>query len=257
MAKSVLDNYHYSAQLRKYIVQFAAVFAGIQVKVGKRNDADEKLIYVPIKNSSMDRVVAHIKSENTQNKPIRLPLMTFQLVNVDLAPELRKGIGMERRNSFVPTGGLFPDDITVVEQRQPVPYRAIFELAIWASNQDQHYQIVEQILTLFDPILQIQTSDDIFDWTRLTSIELTDVRFEENIPSGTERRMIVSRMGFSVPIYLSIPVKVHEKYVKDIYFRIGELSNDVNNSYEVISSLDSQDVEYEKIFSINENINIK
>lgn len=252
MATSVLENYHYDAQLRKYIVQFAAIFAGIHVEVGKRDDIEPHLISVPIKNASMDRVVGHIKSENTQNKPIRLPIMSFQLVNVDQAPELRKGVGLQRRSSHMPTGGVFPDDITVVEQRQPVPYRAMFELAIWASNQDQHYQIMEQILTLFDPVLQIQISDDIFDWTKLTSVELTDIRFDENMPQGTERRIIQSRLTFSVPIYLSVPAKVHNKYVKDIYLRIGVASSDAQSSYDIIADLDSQGVEYDKVFSLDD-----
>jgi len=252
MATSVLDNYHYDAQLRKYIVQFAAIFAGIQVKVGKRDDVEPHLIHVPIKNASMDRVVGHIKSENTQNKPIRLPIMSFQLVNVDQAPELRKGVGVKRRSSHMPTGGLFPDDITVVEQRQPVPYRAVFELAVWASNQDQHYQIMEQILTLFDPLLQIQTSDEIFDWTKLTSVELTDIRFDENMPQASDRRIIQTRLGFVVPVYLSIPAKVHSNYVKDIYLRIGAVGSDTQTSYDIIADLDSQGETYNKVFSLDD-----
>ena len=255
MATSVLENYHYSSQLRTYGLQFAAIFAGIQVEVGKRNDIEPHLIHVPIKNASLDRIVGHIKSENTQNKPIRLPIMSYQLVNVDSAPELRKGVGVKRRSSYMPTGGVFPDDIEVVEQRQPVPYRAIFELAIWASNQDQHYQIVEQIFTLFDPLLQIQRSDEIVDGTKITSVELTDIRFDENLPQGSDRRIIQSRLGFSVPIYLSIPAKVHDNYVEEIYLRIGAVSADAETSFDIISDLDSQGIEYEKIFSLD-NVDI-
>jgi hypothetical protein len=252
MATSVLENYHYSAQLRKYIVQFAAIFAGIQVEVGKRDAVEPHLIHVPIKNASMDRVVASIKAENTQNKPIRLPIMSFQLVNVDQAPELRKGTGVKRRTTYMPTGGQFPDDMTVVEQRQPAPYRAVFELAVWASNQDQHYQIMEQILTLFDPLLQIQISDELFDWTKMTSVELTDIRFDENVPMGSDRRMIQTRLAFMAPIYLSIPAKVHDNYVKDIYLRIGAVGSDVQTSYDIITDLDAQGEEYEKVFSLND-----
>lgn len=252
MATTVLDNYHYSAQLRSYIVQFAAVFAGMQVEVGKRDDIEPHLIHIPVKNASMDRVVGHIKGENTQNKPIRLPIMSYQLVNVDPSPELRKGVGVTRRSTYMPTGGLFPDDFKVVEQRQPVPYRAMFELAVWASNQDQHYQIMEQIFTLFDPLLQIQISDDMFDWTKLTSVELTDIRFDENVPQATDRRLIMTKLGFVVPIYLSIPANVHSNYVKDIYLRIGAVSSDAQTSFDIISDLDAQGIEYEKVFTLDD-----
>lgn len=252
MATTTLDDYHYSAQIRAYIVQFAAVFAGIKVMIPERKGIPEHLIHVPIKNASMDRVVGAIKSENTQNKPIRLPIMSFQFMNPDVADDLRKGIGLTRRNTYLETGGLFPDDIKVVEQRQPVPYRALLELAVWASNQDQHYQIMEQILTLFEPLLQIQTTDEIFDWTRLTTIQLTDVRFEETLPSGAERRIIQSRLAFSMPIYLSVPANVHSRYIKEIHIRLGAVSADSETSYEIISDLDSQGIEYNKAFDLDD-----
>ncbi len=249
MATTILDDYYYDEQFRSYIVQFAAVFAGIKVMVGQNENREPTLINVPIKNASMDRVVGHIKSENTQNKPIRLPLMSFHLSGIEQAADRRKGIGKVKRNTYMPTGGVFPDDLKVIYQRQPVPYIAQFELAIWASNQDQHMQIIEQIMTLFDPLIQIQTTDEIFDTTRLTTIELVDVRLEENLPQGPDRRTIQTRMGFLVPIYLSTSVDVRENYIKDIYLRLGAIGTDVTNSFDIIADLDAQGAEYEKVFS--------
>jgi len=252
MATTILDDYYYDEQFRSYIVQFAAVFAGIKVMIGKNADTEPKLITVPIKNASSDRVVGSIIGEQTQNKPLRIPMMSFQLSGIDQAPERRKGIGFVKRNTYVPTGGIFPDDMKVVEQRQPVPYKMQFELAIWTSNQDQHYQIVEQILTLFDPILQLQTSDELFDTTRITSMELIDVRLEENVPQGGDRRLIQTRMGFIVDLYLSTAAMVHSNYVKDIYVRIGAIGADTTNSYDIISDLDAQGAEYEKVFTTDD-----
>ncbi len=252
MATTVLDDYYYDEQFRSYIVQFAAVFAGIKVMVGWNENREPTLISVPIKNASVDRVVGHIKGDNTQNKPLRLPLMSFSLSGIDQAADRRKGIGAIKRNTYMPTGGVFPDDLTVIYQRQPVPYIAQFELAIWASNQDQHMQIIEQIMTLFDPLVQIQTTDEIFDTTRLTTIELVDVRLEENLPQGTDRRMIQTKMGFLVPVYLSTPIDVRKNYIKDIYLRIGAIGADVSNSFDIISDLDAQGAEYEKVFTTDD-----
>lgn len=252
MATTVLNDYYYDEQMRSYIVQFAAVFAGIKVMVGWNEDKEPRLIQVPIKNASMDRVVGHIKSDNTQNKPLRIPIMAFHLSGIDQTPDRRKGIGMVKRNTYMPTGGVFPDDLKVIEQRQAVPYMAQFELAIWTSNQEQHMQIIEQILTLFDPIIQLQTTDEIFDTTRLTTLELVDVRLDETIPNGPDRRLIQTRMGFLVPIYLSTAVSVRNNYIKDIYLRIGAIGSDVTNSYEIIADLDAQGAEYEKVFSADD-----
>ena len=246
---AVSEKFYYEKQMRNYIVQFAAIFQGMEVQVGKRDDNDSHLIEVPVKNASSDRVVAAIITGNTQNKPLRIPMMSFQLVNIELAPELRKGIGVSRRKSYVPTGGLVPDDIAVVKQRMPVPYRTSFDLSLWASNQDQHYQMVEQILSLFDPILQIQTSDDTFDWKKITTVELVGIQFDENINPGADRRLIQSTLSFSVPVYLAVPAEVHTQYINDVFLRIGAVNADLDNHYDVIADLDSQNIDYDHIFS--------
>lgn len=240
--------YYYNKQLKAYEIQFAAVFTGMEVEIGSRDDIEPKLVTVPIKNASQDRVVGAIIGEYTQNKPIRLPLLSYQLVNIEQAPELRKGVGQMRRNAYAPTGGVIPDDIQVVKQRMPVPYRANFELGIWASNKDQHNQIIEQILTLFDPQLQLQISDDVFDWSRITTLELLDIRFDENIPMGVDRRVLQSSLTFSVPIHLSVPADVRKNIIEKIFMRIGAVSSDVDTALEILADLDGQGIEYEQIF---------
>jgi len=249
---SELQVYNYEHQLKAYIVQFAAVFANLQVKIGRRDGTEPQLISVPIKNASQDRVVGSIKGNNTQNKPIRLPLMSYQLLGLELDPNLRKGLGASRRSSVMPTGGLYPDDFKVVQQRMPVPYRANFELSIWASNQDQHYQIVEQILTLFDPLIQLQVSDDVFDWTRITTLELTDIRFDETVPMGTDKRTIQTSMSFSVVVHLSMPADVRNNVINDIFIRIGAVSQDVNTALEILEDLDGQGITYDNVFSASD-----
>lgn len=249
---AVQEEFYYDEQLRKYIVQFAAIFMGMQVMVGKRGDVDAHLVTVPIKFASSDRVVAAIKDENTQNKLLRLPLLACQLTNVTMSPELRKGVSQTRRKAYMPTGGTFPDDISVVEQRMPVPYKAEMELTIYASNQDQHYQMIEQILSIFDPILQIQLTDEAFDWTKITTVELVGVNFDENISPGGDRRIIQSTLSFTLPIHMSLPSRVHHRFIKDIFLRIGAVATDATNSFDIIADLDSQQVPYEHVFSLDD-----
>lgn len=246
------EGYWYDNQLRKYIVQFAAVFAGMQVEFGANADNPEPyLVRVPIKNASQDRVVGAIKGDNTQNKPIRLPIMSFTLANIRMAPERYKGVSTTRRQTVTPTGGVVPDDTKVIQQRMPVPYTATFELSIWASNQDQHYQIVEQILSVFNPDIQLQTSDNLFDHTRITQLELSDIRFEENVPQGADRRTIITTMSFDCTIYMSMPALEHKRFVEHLFIRYGAISQttDINDSYAIIADLDSQGIEYDELFT--------
>lgn len=245
------SNFYYNNQLRNYVLQFLAIFSGMQVRVGKLGDTESRLINVQVKNGSSDRIVADIKAENTQNKPLRLPIIAGTLTNVNLAPSLRKGVGQVKRSTYMPTGHVFPDDITVVEMRMPVPYIASFDLSIWASNQDQHYQIIEQILMLFDPILHIQTSDEVFDVTRLTTCELVGINFEETEP-GVDRRVIQTTLSFEVPVYMSAPAAVHSDFVKNIFLRIGAISAASQTDEEIISELDQQGIEYDHVFDLDE-----
>ena len=113
---SEFQAYFYDEQIRKYLVQFMAIFAGMYVSVGKTGDLEPRLIKVPIKNGSSDRIVADIKNSQTQNKPIRLPIMSATITNLVLAPNLRKGVAQSRRTTSMPTGGEFPTDIRVTEQ---------------------------------------------------------------------------------------------------------------------------------------------
>lgn len=244
--------FYYNEQLRRYIIQFMAIFGGMRVRVGKTGDLEPRLITVPIAYGSKDRVVAAIKADNTQNKQLRLPIMSAYISELDLAPESRKGVGAERRQTYLGTGALFPDDTQVVHQLMPIPYKLTMELSIYASNTDQHLQILEQILILFDPVLQIQTNDDVFDWTKISTVELTSIRLDENYPAGTDRRIIQSGLLFSFVVYLSAPANVKKDYVRDIFLRIGTVSTIVANSEDMLAELDAQGFGYDLVFSVDD-----
>lgn len=249
---SALREYWYDEQLKRYLVQFMAIFADMLVRVGWTDDKEPRYAKTPIFVASKDRVVAAIKAENTQNKLIRFPLFTARITNFDPMPERRKGIPTVRRNTIMPTGGLFPDDLKVVQQRMPVPYKLTLDLGIWVSNMDQHFQILEQIMMLFNPTLQIQRSEEITDWTMITSVEHIGTSPEENYPAGTDRRLINTTMTFEMPIHISAPVDVHDKYIKDIFIRVGAVSQSAVSNFDMVGELDSQGVPYELIFSLDD-----
>lgn len=260
--------YYYDAQIRSYTLQFMAIFAGLQVQVGKlktgntvatpdptcedpnaTTDVPEvleaRLISVPIHYGHSDRIVAAIVADNVQTKPIRLPVMSAVIKGIKLANERMHGQKVERRNAYVPVGGLVPDDIKVVHQYMPVPYDLTMELAVYASNTEQHFQILEQIFLLFDPHLNIQKNDAPFDWTRLTQVTLDDISVDTNYPIGTDRRIIQSTLSFIMPIWISAPADVRRDFVEKIFVRIGAVSTAAENSYDIIAELDAQGIDYE------------
>lgn len=243
-------HHYYNHQIEKYYIQAMAVFAGLQVMIGKneRSPDDYKLVSVPIMNGSRDRVAGWIKGEHTQNKPLRLPMMSANISGLEMAPELRKGVGTVRRESFLPRGGVVPDDIEVVKQYMPVPYNLTLDVSIWASNHQQRYQILEQILSVFDPDIQIQKNDALFDWTKITKMELLAITYEDNYPMGTDSRMLITTLAFVVPIWLSAPANIKSDFIKDIWVRIGAVSQAADTSEEMIAELDAQGIMYEQWF---------
>ncbi len=243
-----LENYYYAKQIRSYIIQFMAIFSGLKVAIGKNDfNSQTNLISVPIIYGTMDRVVAAIKTENTQNKPIRVPIMAAKEISIDQAPELRHGVGTTIKHVSLPLGESLPNGLRVIEKYMPIPYKLNMELSVIVSNTDQKFQIMEQILMLFDPSVQIQTSDAYQDWTKLTTVTMeSGVNFEENNPPGTERRLLTSVIAFSMPIYISPPVNLRSDIIKKIRLRI-DTAMQSENVYEVAYE-NSQDLDgYETI----------
>lgn len=251
--------YYYNGQIQSYILQFMAVFTGLQVMLGKNATQEERLIDVPIMYGHRDRVVAAIISDNTQNKPLRLPTMSAYMRAIEMAPELYAGTGVERRNTYVPVGGLVPDDMRVVYQRKPLAFKLSMELAIMSSNTKQHLQILEQLLPLFDPQLNIQRSDSLFDMTRLTSVKLTGINTDSNYPIGTESRIVQSTLTFEVPIWLDTPADVRRNFVEKIFLRVGTVASNssFDSNYEIIADLDAQGLDYNKVFDASTDISFE
>lgn len=233
-------NYWYDEQLVGYITQFMAVFSDMYVKIGKNDTkSSTDLIKVPIRYGGVDRVVEHILSSNTTNKPLRLPMFSAKLVDLQPAPERHKGLGTEDRYSYLPRGAALPDGVKVVKRRTPMPYRLAFELNIFTSNDLQKFQIMEQILSIFDPSIQLQTSDDPFDGGKITILELSNIGFEENYPSGADRKINVTSIIFTTIGWLQVPIDFKANFVKSIHLRL--------------QVVDQQNVAFENL--IYENIN--
>lgn len=220
----MISNYFFDHQIETYLRQFVAIFYGLQVKTGIGDCGETEMITVPIVIGDKDRVVAAIQSGNTQNRMFSIPAMSVYLSGLVRADDRRRTPGLLDQRVTLRAGGIFPDDLTVVKRAMPIPYDATIELSIYASNNNQMHQILEQILVMFDPDIQIQKSDAEFDWTRLTRVELVDIGNESNYPSGTDRRIIVWNITFKVPIYLSVPMGIKDDLVRKVVIQISALS---------------------------------
>lgn len=219
----MIRTYYYNQQLKKFMIGFANVFTGLTVRTGKNGDGEISIVDVPIHYGSKDRVVAALSASNTQNKLHTLPIMACYMIGLDLAPDRMHGVNQVDRRTHLPQGGIFPDDVKVIERVMPIPYNMQMELSIYVSNTDQLLQVLEQILILFDYDLQVQFNDAPFDWTKITKMTLTGLSNEEQYPLGVDRRALMWTLTFELPIWLSPPAEVRNEIIKEINLRLGNL----------------------------------
>jgi hypothetical protein len=96
-----------------------------------------------------------------------------------------------------------------VERIMPSPYLLTFAADIWTTNTDQKFQLWEQLAVLFNPSLEIQTTDNYIDWTSLSVLTLENqVWSSRSIPQGVEQDIDILNMTFSAPIWITPPAKV-------------------------------------------------
>lgn len=225
----MIQNFWYDGQIRQYLLQFISIFHGLQVMTGIGECGDPEMISVPVVVGQKDRVVAAIQTGGTQNRVFSLPQMAVGIMGISPADERRRSPGWVDQRVTMKAGGVFPQDLITVKRVMPVPYNLELELAIYASNEQQGWQILEQILVLFNPDIQIQKSDGPFDWTKITNVTLTSINNDGNYPSGTERRIVSWTLTFIMPVWISIPMGVKDDLIRKVIIQLGDLdSMDIN-----------------------------
>jgi hypothetical protein len=95
---------------------------------------------------------------------------------------------------------------------------------------------MEQILVLFNPRLEIQSTDNYIDWSSLSVVELDQVTWSSRvIPQGTEDAIDIATVRFKMPIWISPPARIKklgviEKIIASVYDANGDAVNAVTNS---------------------------
>ena len=114
----------------------------------------------------------------------------------------------------------------------PVPYNLTINLDIWTSNTTMKLQLLEQILTLFNPSLEIQSTDNYVDWTSLSVVELTGTNWSSrSIPMGTEANIDITTLSFSLPIWITPPARVTKMgVIHKIIGSVFDANGDANDA---------------------------
>ena len=220
----------YEGQVRKFLTQFIRILSNFSVETGKDATRAVQLRAVPVVYGDPTRQVANIIRNNSENALQYAPRIACYVRELNYDRErMQNPYHIEKQHlkeRDVLADGSYSDRMGAgytVEKVMPSPFRLEVSADIWSSNTDQKLQIMEQILYLFNPDFEIQKSDNYIDWTSLSYVELTGVTFSSRtIPVGADSEIDVATLTFSMPIWLSPPVKVKklgvvQKIIMSIY----------------------------------------
>ena len=233
------QQFFYSGQIRRFLIQFIRIMSGFQVEIAKNDLGIVSYQQVPVIYGDSSRQVAQIIRGNSENMLPTVPAMSINIASLSydrsriLNPTHVSTIQLNERHYDPDTNEWTEDrgDSFTVERLMPVPYKLGLKLDIWTSNTEQKLQLIEQIATLFNPDIEIQNTDNFIDWTSLSAIFLNDVTWtSRNVPMGGDDSIDVASFTFELPIWLSTAAKVK---------KLGVIHKILTNIYDVTGQANS------------------
>jgi len=226
----------YDGQIRRYLTQTIRVLSNFVVKYG-----DGTLVRIPVIYGDQDRQAANIIRQNTASTVSSVPRIGVYISGLDLDSN-RLG-----DSSFVGKMHIRERDINAdtnqytqgqgrnytVERLMPTPFKLTMKCDIWTANTDQKLQVLEQILVLFNPTLELQTTDNYVDWTSLSVLSISALSWSSRtVPVGADTPIDIATITFEAPIWISPPVKVkHLGVVTSIINSIYRNTDTATDSY--------------------------
>lgn len=249
-----MAQYYYDKQIRRYIQQFIRLFSGFSVQMGV--DPSQLPIYqkVPVRYGDINRMAAHITRENSENYVNSVPFISCYVLSLDMMPERRtyqshKDLVQVYEKKYDETTGEYTEEMGnryTVERHAPVPYLLTMNCDIWTSNTDQKLQLLEQIMVLFNPTLDIRTTHSPIDWSALSQVEMTNTVWSSRSVGSTIDDIIdVATLTFQIPIYINPPAKLkQQKLIHTIINQLYSLTDEDIDLFKENEPFDNTSLEY-------------
>jgi hypothetical protein len=212
-----MAQFFYDNQIRRFLIQFAKIFSNWQVTKGKDPAGNDIYVRVPVMYGDSSRQASTIIADNTASNLPSAPLITFYISGLEYDqkrtqdPTFVDRINVRQRaynadtQSYEQTQG----QAFTVERLMPVPYTLRITVDFWTTNYNQKLELIEQLGTLFNPSLEIQSTDNFIDWTSLSVVYQDGLTFSSrSIPQGTGNPIDVLTWKFYMPIWISTSAKL-------------------------------------------------
>lgn len=236
-----MANFFYDNQIRRFLIQFGKIFSNWYVTKGKDPNGNDILLRVPIMYGDQSRQASTVIANNSASNLPSAPLITFYITALEYdqrrtqEPYFVEKLQVRQRALNPDTGEYetTQGQAFTVERLMPVPYTLRIQVDFWTTNYNQKLELIEQLGTLFNPSLEIQSTDNYFDWTSLSVVYQDGLTFSSrSIPVGTANPIDVMSWKFYMPIWISTAAKLKKmgvihKIIASIFQ--GKTLDDIQN----------------------------
>jgi hypothetical protein len=245
-------DYFYDGQTRRYLLQFMRIFSDIKVRNGPDANGLYTIQRVPIMYGDPSSMVANLIKGASENTMMPSPMFSAYIDGMKMNEKRRaipqyvsKATVMERSfDAETQTYGTTPGVRQDVDRYMPVPYDFTFKLDLWTTNTDTKLQIIEQIMMIFNPSLQLQQNSNTLDWTSIFEIWLEDTTWtNRSIPQGGTDERDVFSFKFKVEGWINPPAKIkRSSLIAEIVTRVfadadvAALPSEFNGIYDPFST---------------------
>ena len=212
-----MAQFFYDNQIRRFLIQFAKIFSNWYVTRGKDPNGNEILVRVPIMYGDSSRQAATIIANNSASNLPSAPMITYYISGLEYEQsrtqdpffvdkmQIRQRAVNQDTGEFEQTQG----QAFTLERMMPVPYKLRVTVDFWTTNYQQKLELIEQLGVLFNPALDIQSTDNFVDWTSLTVVYQDGLTFSSrSIPQGTGNPIDVMTWKFYMPIWITTSSKL-------------------------------------------------
>lgn len=224
----MFGTYFYHQRIRKSVALFGSMFNNIHI-IRKNATSDVvSTIKVPLsyapKRKYMERLLDNPNLDTDSKVAIKLPRMSFEIISLGYDP--MRQVSKVNNYSISATNNLKSKFYS------PTPYIIGFQLNIYAKNQDDALQIVEQIIPYFNPqyTLTIKPIANFNTITEDVPVILQSVTFTDDYEGNLEaRRSIIYTIDFEMKINFYGPINTGE-IIRQVDINLGQMNIGMNDS---------------------------
>lgn len=221
-------------QIERYIEQFMRVFSGFQVADGVlRGTSEPVLKRIPVVYGGQSRIVAAILTQQDKFMAERLPLLAVVMTGLTLVPDSNKSPYHEESISTK----RIEDAPRAIRRIVGPAFDMSMELSIYAASTEELFEILEQILLVFNPRVKLLVSNNAEVSDYITDIELTNIQPEIQYPMGTDDAPVQMTLSFTVPIRLRYPHDPNAPIIEQIVANLKDEDSGFTITTETIGEL--------------------